>query len=51
MGNQERANYELALKLKDEEIARQIEKRKLAERTRDLAIIIGGIVTVLISIL
>lgn len=36
------------LRLKDEEIARQIEKRKLAEQTRNWVIIISVVVNLLI---
>lgn len=41
-------NLKLALKLKNEEIARQIARRKLAEQTRNWTIIIVAVIHILI---
>lgn len=51
MAEQEKANYELALQIKDIEISRQIAKRKLAEQTRNWTIIIVVVIHILIWVL
>ena len=50
IGTQERANFKLTLHLKDEEIARQIAKRKLAEQTRNWTIILVVVIHLIIWI-
>lgn len=48
---QDKENLLLALQLKDEEIARQIAKRKLAEQTRNWTIIIVVVINILIWVI
>ena len=48
---QDKENLLLALQLKDEEIARQIAKRKLAEQTRNWTIILVVVIHFLIWVL
>ena len=51
IGSQERENFKLTLRLKDEEIARQIAKRKLAEQTRNWTIILVVVIHLLILVI
>ena len=48
---QDKENLLLALQLKDEEIARQIAKRKLAEQTRNWTIILVVVIHILIWVI
>lgn len=51
MSPQEKATVELSYKIKDDEITRQIAKRKLAEQTRNWVVIISVIANLLIWLL
>lgn len=51
MSEQEKANYELALRIKDIEIGRQIAKRKLSEQTRNWTIILVVVIHILIWVI
>lgn len=51
MNLQDKENLLLALQLKDEEIARQITRRKFAEQTRNWTIIIIVLIHILIWVL
>ena len=48
---QDTQGIQFLLKLKDEEIARQIERRKLAEQTRNWTIILVVVIHLLIWVL
>jgi len=51
MTENEKRNVKISLMLKDEEIARQIAKRKLAEQTRNWTIILVVVIHILIWVL
>jgi hypothetical protein len=51
MTGNEKQNVRISLILKDEEIARQIAKRKLAEQTRNWTIILVVVIHILIWVL
>lgn len=51
MTENEKRNLKISLQLKDEEIARQIVKRKLAEQTRNWTIILVVVIHILIWVL
>jgi hypothetical protein len=51
MTENEKRNLQFTLKLKDEEIARQIANRKLAEQTRNWTIILVVVIHLLIWVL
>lgn len=51
MTENEKRNLRISLMLKDEEIARQIAKRKLAEQTRNWTIILVVVIHILIWVL
>jgi len=51
MTSQETHDVRLALQLKDEEIARQIERRKLAVQTRNWTIILVVVIHILIWVI
>lgn len=51
MTENEKRNIQISLQLKDEEIARQIAKRKLAEQTRNWTIILVVVIHILIWVL
>lgn len=51
MTENEKRNVKISLQLKDEEISRQIAKRKLAEQTRNWTIILVVVIHILIWVL
>lgn len=51
MNTIEKQNLQFTLRLKDEEIARQIAKRKFAEQTRNWTIILVVVIHILIWVL
>lgn len=51
MNSASRANTKYALRLKDDEIARQIAKRKFAEQTRNWTIILVVVIHILIWVI
>lgn len=51
MTENEKRNVKISLMLKDEEIDRQIAKRKLAEQTRNWTIILVVVIHILIWVL
>lgn len=51
MTENEKQNLKISLQLKDEEITRQIVKRKLAEQTRNWTIILVVVIHILIWVL
>lgn len=51
MTENEKRNLKISLQLKDEEIARQITRRKLAEQTRNWTVILVVVIHVLIWVI